>query len=33
MIIAPVVQFLVCYLILRWLLKKKTGEPFSNKYV
>ena len=27
------VQFLVCYLILRWLLKKKIGEPFRNKYV
>lgn len=33
MIVAAVLQFLVCFLILLWLLKKKTGEPFSKKYV
>ncbi|MBR2779702.1 MAG: PrsW family intramembrane metalloprotease [Firmicutes bacterium] len=25
------VQFAVCFLILKWLLKQKTGEPFSKK--
>ena len=33
MIIAAIVQVLVCVLILRWLLKKKTGERFSKKTV
>lgn len=33
MILVPVVQFAVCFLILRWLLKKKAGEPYSKKTV
>ncbi|MBQ7562971.1 MAG: hypothetical protein IJT16_03155 [Lachnospiraceae bacterium] len=33
MILAAVVQFVVCFLILRWLLKKKTGEPYSGKTI
>ena len=33
MIIAAIVQFAVCILILRWLLKKKTGERFSKKMI
>ena len=33
MILVPLVQFAVCYLILRWLLKRKTGEPYSKKTV
>ena len=33
MIIAAIVQLVVCVLILRWLLKKKTGERFSKKMV
>ena len=33
MILAALVQFAVCFLILRWLLKKKTGEPYSKKSV
>ena len=33
MILAALVQFVVCFLILRWLLKKKTGEPYSRKTV
>ena len=33
MFIAFVVQVVVCVLVLRWLLKKKTGEPFSKKMV
>ena len=33
LVLAPVVQFLVCFLILRWLLKKKPGEPYSKKTV
>ena len=31
MILAAVVQFAVCFLILGWVLKKKTGEPYSRK--
>ena len=33
MIFAALVQFVVCFFILRWLLKKKTGEPYSKKTV
>lgn len=33
MILAAVVQFAVCFLILAWLLKKKTGELYSKKTV
>ena len=33
MLLAAVVQFAVCFLILRWLLKKKTGKPYSKKTV
>ena len=33
MIVVFAVQVLVCVLILRWLLKQKTGEPFSKKMV
>ena len=33
MLIAFIVQVVVCILILRWLLKKKTGRPFSKKMV
>ena len=33
MILAAFVQFAVCFLILLWLLKKKTGEPFAKKTV
>ena len=33
MILAALVQFAVCFLILRWLLKKKPGEPYSKKSV
>ena len=33
MILAAFAQFVVCFLILRWLLKKKTGEPYSKKTV
>ena len=33
MILIALVQFIVCFFILRWLLKKKTGEPYSKKTV
>ncbi|MBQ8996222.1 MAG: PrsW family intramembrane metalloprotease [Oscillospiraceae bacterium] len=33
MILAAIVQVSVCFLILRWLLKKKPGEPYSKKTV
>ena len=33
MILVPLVQFAVCFLILAWLLKKKPGERFSKKAV
>ena len=33
MILAALVQFAVCFLILAWLLKKKPGEPYSKKSV
>ena len=33
MILVALVQFAVCFLILVWLLKKKTGEPYSKKTV
>lgn len=33
MIIVPIIQFIVCFLILKWLIKKKTGEPFSRKTI
>ena len=33
MIIVFAVEAAVCFLILKWLLKKKTGEPFSRKMV
>jgi len=31
--LVPLVQFAVCFLILLWLLKRKTGEPYSPKTV
>ncbi len=31
MILAALAQFAVCFLILAWVLKKKTGEPYSRK--
>ena len=31
MILAALAQFAVCFLILAWVLKKKTGEPYSGK--
>ena len=31
MILAVLAQFAVCFLILAWVLKKKTGEPYSRK--
>jgi RsiW-degrading membrane proteinase PrsW (M82 family) len=33
MFIAFILQVVVCVLILRWLLKKKPGQPFSRKMV
>ena len=33
MILAAIAQFAVCFLILAWVLKKKTGEPYSRKAV
>lgn len=33
MIFVALVQFIVCFLILAWLLKKKPGEPYSRKAV
>ncbi len=33
MILVAIVQFAVCFLILRWLLKQKTGEPYAKKTV
>ena len=33
MILAALVQFVVCFLILRWLLKKKTGDAYSKRTV
>jgi RsiW-degrading membrane proteinase PrsW (M82 family) len=33
MFIAPLLQFAVCFLILRWLLKRKPGQPFSKKAI
>lgn len=33
MILAALAQFAVCFLILAWVLKKKTGEPYSRKAV
>ncbi|MBQ8093055.1 MAG: PrsW family intramembrane metalloprotease [Clostridia bacterium] len=33
MLLAALVQFAVCFLILRWVLKKKPGEPYSKKTV
>ena len=33
MFLVPIVQLAVCLLILRWLLKQKTGERFSKKAV
>ena len=33
MILVAIVQFAACFLILRWLLKKKPGEPYSKKAV
>ena len=33
MIFAALAQFAVCFLILAWVLKKKTGEPYSRKAV
>ena len=33
MILVALVQFAVCFLILGWLFKKKTGEPYSKKAV
>ena len=32
MLLAVVVQFAVCFLILAWILRKKTGEPFSKRW-
>ena len=31
MIIVPIIEFIVCFLILKWLIRQKTGEPFSKK--
>jgi hypothetical protein len=31
MILVLVVQLVIFFLVLRWLLKKKTGEPYSKK--
>ncbi len=33
MIIAIIVQFIVCILIMKWVLKQKTGERFSVKAI
>ena len=33
MILVVFVQFAVCFLILAWVLKKKTGEPYPKKTV
>ena len=33
LILVLIVEFLICFLILRWLLKKKTGAPYSKKTV
>ena len=33
MILAALAQFAVCFLILAWVLKKKTGESYSRKAV
>ncbi len=33
MIIATLLQFVVCFLIMRWVLKQKTGEKYSRKSV
>ena len=33
MLLAALVQFAVCFLILRWVLKKKPGEPYSKQTV
>ena len=33
MIVLAVVEIVICILILRWLLKKKAGEPYSKKSV
>lgn len=33
MILVALVEFAVCFLILAWLLRKKTGEPYSKKTV
>ncbi len=33
MIIAVIVELLISYLILKWILKQKTGEPYSKKKV
>ena len=33
MVLVFIVQLVVCILILRWLLKRKVGEPFSKKTV
>ena len=33
MIIVAIIEFVVCFLILKWLQKKKTGEPYSKKKV
>lgn len=33
MIVVPLIQFFITFLILKWLLKQKSGEPFSRKTV
>lgn len=33
MIIVPIIEYLVCFLILKWLIRQKTGEPFSKKAI
>ena len=33
MLMIFIVQFAVCFFILKWVLKKKTGAPFSRKAV
>ncbi len=33
MIIVPIIEFIVCFLILKWLIRQKTGEPFSKKAI
>ena len=33
MVIVAVIEVAVSLLIIRWLVKKKTGEPFSRKAI